>query len=58
MTKFNWLGIDGDSFTKLGAPWQAIPIHQQSPQNAYVEKKSSLDANKADDGSSDKDGDG
>ncbi len=36
VTNDNWLGMDGDSFTKLAAPWEAMPIHQQSPQDAYV----------------------
>lgn len=32
----NWLGVDGDKFTKLAAPWEAMPIHQQSPKDAYL----------------------
>ena len=30
VTTDNWLGVDGDSFIKLAAPWEALPIHQQS----------------------------
>lgn len=32
----NWSGMHGDSFTRLAKPWEAIPIHQQSPQDAYL----------------------
>jgi pectate lyase len=35
VTADNWLGLDGNSFTKLTAPWEAMPILQQSPQEAY-----------------------
>jgi pectate lyase len=36
VTADNWLGMAGDAFTKLAAPWEAVPIHQQSPQDAYL----------------------
>lgn len=36
VTKDNWLGVDGKSFTKLAEPWKAMPIHQQSPRDAYL----------------------
>ena len=35
-TTDNWLGMAGDSFKKLKEPWKAMPIHQQSPQDAYL----------------------
>ena len=36
VTTDNWLGVDGTSFTKLAVPWDAMPIHQQSPEDAYL----------------------
>ena len=36
VTTDNWLGVGGKSFTKLAAPWEAMPIHQQSPKDAYL----------------------
>jgi len=36
VTADNWLGMDGTSFTKLAAPWEAMPIHQQAAKDAYV----------------------
>ena len=35
VTKDNWLGIDGDKYKKLAEAWEAMPIHQQSPRDAY-----------------------
>lgn len=35
VTANNWLGIDGSSYHKMSAPWDAIPINQESPQDAY-----------------------
>lgn len=35
VTKDNWLGVDGDQYQKLNAAWDAVPIHQQSPHDAY-----------------------
>ena len=32
----NWRGMHGNDFTKLAAPWQAMPIRQQSPKDAYL----------------------
>lgn len=36
VTADNWKGIDGHNYIKLDAPWSAIPINQQSPQDAYA----------------------
>lgn len=36
VTADNWLGVDGGSFKKLPAPWEAMPIRQQSPQDGYL----------------------
>jgi len=36
VTGDNWLGVDGNAFEKLAAPWGAMSIHQQSPQDAYL----------------------
>lgn len=36
VTADNWLGVKGKSFTKLASPWKAMPIHQQSAQDAYT----------------------
>lgn len=36
VTADNWLGVAGDIFTKLDAPWEAMPIRQQSPEEAYI----------------------
>ncbi len=35
-TADNWLGVDGNSFKKMSAPWDAMPIRQQSPKDAYL----------------------
>jgi len=35
VTANNWLGIDGSSYRKMSAPWDAMPINQESPQDAY-----------------------
>ena len=36
VTADNWRGLHGNGFTKLDAPWQAMPIRQQSAQDAHV----------------------
>ena len=36
VTADNWLGMHGTGFTKLAAPWEAMPIRQQSAKDAYV----------------------
>lgn len=36
VTADNWQGVDGTTFTKLAAPWEAMPIRQQSPKDAYL----------------------
>ena len=35
VTADNWKGIDGDEYTKLEEPWDAMPIHEQTPREAY-----------------------
>jgi hypothetical protein len=35
VTADNWLGVAGDNFEKLAEPWDAMPIDQQSPREAY-----------------------
>ena len=35
VTNNNWKGIDGSSYNKMSAPWDAMPINQESPQDAY-----------------------
>lgn len=35
ITADNGLGVDGRNYIKLTAPWDAIPINQQTPQDAY-----------------------
>ena len=35
VTANNWLGMDGNSYNKLSAPWDAMPINQQTAQDAY-----------------------
>jgi pectate lyase len=36
VTSDNWLGVHGNVFTKLNAPWKALPIRQQTAEDAYV----------------------
>jgi pectate lyase len=36
VTADNWLGVAGNAFTRLPAPWEAMPIRQQSPNDAYL----------------------
>jgi pectate lyase len=36
VTADNWLGVDGNAFTRLAAPWEAVPIRQQSAKEAYL----------------------
>lgn len=36
VTADNWLGMDGDSFTRMAEPWDALAIDQQSAQDAYL----------------------
>ena len=35
VTADNWLGVDGDSYNKMSAPWDAMPINQETPKKAY-----------------------
>jgi pectate lyase len=35
VTANNWLGIDGELYTKMDAPWDAMPINQQTPAAAF-----------------------
>ncbi|MCA9142331.1 MAG: hypothetical protein KDB05_06070 [Planctomycetales bacterium] len=36
VTAENQLGLRSKTFTRLDSPWDAIPIHQQAPQDAYA----------------------
>lgn len=36
VTANNWLGMDGNSYKKMNAPWDAMPFNQQSAQDAYL----------------------
>jgi pectate lyase len=36
VTADNWLGMDGSSYIKLNAPWNAMPINQETPAVAYT----------------------
>jgi hypothetical protein len=35
VTANNWLGVDGTKYKRLSAPWDAVSINQESPQEAY-----------------------
>jgi pectate lyase len=35
VTADNWQGIDGSNYIKLNVPWDAMPINQQTPEDAY-----------------------
>lgn len=35
VTADNWRGVDGSGYIQLSAPWPAMPINQQIPQDAY-----------------------
>ncbi|MBD3275151.1 MAG: pectate lyase [Candidatus Marinimicrobia bacterium] len=35
VTKENWKGVDGSDYIKLADPWDAMPIDQQTPEDAY-----------------------
>jgi pectate lyase len=35
VTANNWLGVDGSNYIQLNAPWDAMPINQQTPEDAY-----------------------
>jgi len=36
VTANNWLGVAGSDYIKLNDPWPAMPINQQTPQDAYT----------------------
>ncbi len=36
VTADNWLGVDGSEYIQLGEPWPAMPINQQTAQDAYT----------------------
>jgi len=36
VTANNWLGVAGSDYIPLGGPWPAMPINQQTPQDAYA----------------------
>jgi pectate lyase len=35
VSRDNWLGVIGKSYNRLGAAWDSMRIHQQTPQEAY-----------------------
>ncbi len=35
VTADNWKGVTGNNYIKMSAPWNAMPINQQTPQDAY-----------------------
>lgn len=35
VTADNWKGVDGNDYIQLDAPWDAMPINQQTPDDAY-----------------------
>lgn len=35
VTADNWLGVDGDDFVRLDEPWPAMPINEQTAEEAY-----------------------
>lgn len=35
ITRDNWLGVDGDSFTKLDTSWDAMELNEEKPQAAF-----------------------
>lgn len=35
VTADNWMGVDGSNYIKLNAAWDAMPINQESPEDAY-----------------------
>jgi len=36
VTADNWLAVAGNNYIKLNEPWAAMPINQQTPQDAYA----------------------
>jgi pectate lyase len=36
ITANNWIGVVGGNYNQLSAPWAAMPINQQTPQDAYL----------------------
>ena len=36
VTDDNWKGIDGSNYVKMDGPWNAMPINQETPQQAYL----------------------
>ena len=36
VTADNWQGVDGTSYVKMNAPWDAMPINQQTAEAAYT----------------------
>jgi len=37
VTDDNWKGVDGSNYIKMNEPWNAMPINQQTPQQAYLD---------------------
>ena len=35
VTKDNWKGVDGSDYKKMSAPWDAMKINEETPQQAY-----------------------
>jgi uncharacterized protein YjdB len=36
VTANNWLGVTGSNYIKMSAPWDAMPINQQTAEQAYL----------------------
>jgi Immunoglobulin domain len=36
ITTNNWIGVTGGNYNQLSVPWAAMPINQQTPQDAYL----------------------
>ena len=36
VTANNWLGVTGSNYIKMNAPWNAMPINQQTAEQAYL----------------------
>ncbi|WP_246146703.1 pectate lyase family protein [Rubripirellula lacrimiformis] len=41
----NWTGVRGGNFVKLDQPWDAMPIHQQTPADAFQSVLATAGAN-------------
>lgn len=45
VTGNNWTGVRGEDFIKLDLPWDAMPIHQQTAEEAFKSVVSNVGAN-------------